>query len=192
MSSKEYMKAYREKNREKLIAYNRLYHTEHKEKWQQYNETNKESRHLYSAKKKQDIKSVRQQYNKSHRKEIREQQKKYNEVNKDRVTKYRTSLGFRMDRWKVGARTRGINWDIDVTLEFLESLPFVCHYTGVKLTLDSRQTNTVSLDRVDSSKGYSIDNLVLCCAFVNIMKRDMSKEQFIKTCHLIAKQHPSI
>jgi hypothetical protein len=35
------------------------------------------------------------------------------------------------------------------------------------------------IDRIDSSKGYTIDNVVPCCKTCNIAKRDMSQEYFI-------------
>lgn len=38
----------------------------------------------------------------------------------------------------------------------------------------------VSIDRIDSSKGYIKDNIVLCCAITNTMKMDLPFEEFKK------------
>lgn len=33
------------------------------------------------------------------------------------------------------------------------------------------------IDRVDSSKGYTVDNCVSCCSRCNIMKMDLNKDE---------------
>lgn len=35
------------------------------------------------------------------------------------------------------------------------------------------------LDRIDSSKGHTLDNVVTCCATCNYMKRSMTHDEFI-------------
>lgn len=39
--------------------------------------------------------------------------------------------------------------------------------------------DTFSLDRIDSSKGYYRENVVLCCNIVNLMKSDMPINEFL-------------
>jgi len=46
------------------------------------------------------------------------------------------------------------------------------------------------LDRIDSSKGYTIDNVVSCCNQANLAKSDYSQEEFILMCNKVAKLHP--
>lgn len=43
----------------------------------------------------------------------------------------------------------------------------------------------VSIDRVDSTVGYTKDNIVLCCDSINSMKNSMPKEFFIELCRNI-------
>jgi hypothetical protein len=50
-----------------------------------------------------------------------------------------------------------------------------CHYCGDSI-------DTIGLDRVDSSKGYEIDNVVPCCYPCNRMKMDSSVSEFISRC----------
>lgn len=45
---------------------------------------------------------------------------------------------------------------------------------------------TASLDRIDSSKGYVIDNVQWVHKIVNIMKQDLSDEKFISWCKRIS------
>ena len=45
---------------------------------------------------------------------------------------------------------------------------------------------TASLDRIDSSKGYTIDNVQWVHKKVNMMKKDMSDSEFIAWCNEIS------
>jgi len=49
--------------------------------------------------------------------------------------------------------------------------------------------NTVSLDRVDNTKGYLFNNIVSCCIKCNIMKHTQTQEEFIQRCKTIALLH---
>ena len=49
-----------------------------------------------------------------------------------------------------------------------------CHYTGETLTRgDKHARNAFTLDRVDSSKGYTKDNTVPCANWVNTLKNEL-------------------
>lgn len=45
--------------------------------------------------------------------------------------------------------------------------------------------NKVSIDRLDSSKGYTIDNIVLTDYRINVMKNDLSVSEFKNLIELI-------
>ena len=51
-----------------------------------------------------------------------------------------------------------------------------CYYTRVKFQR-SVPILRRSIDRVDSTKGYTDDNVVACTAFINSMKKNLSYEQ---------------
>ena len=99
---------------------------------------------------------------------------------------YQTWQG-KYSMWTCNARRRNIKWNL--SLEFLKSIPLVCYYTGIKLTLKSNLENSISLDRIDSSKEYTEDNVVFCCKDINRMKRDFDKNKFFTFCKLIVKHH---
>lgn len=87
-----------------------------------------------------------------------------------------STLQGKIRRWKAGAKRRGIEWSL--TEDFIKSLPMICHWTGLPLTMKTGFPYTMSLDRVDSSKGYTPSNVVPCCAMVNSMKREFETEEF--------------
>lgn len=71
--------------------------------------------------------------------------------------------------------------------DFIKLITDNCYYCG-----DSPKTEKISynkhknvllyngIDRVDNTKGYTIDNTVTCCTECNFMKKDMTKEHFLK------------
>jgi ferredoxin len=87
------------------------------------------------------------------------------------------------------AVTRGLGWAL--SSEDVEALwtrqRGLCAYTGAKMTFMPNDPNKVSLDRVDSTKGYDRSNVVLCGARANIMKRDMSVSEFIAACAAVVR-----
>jgi hypothetical protein len=90
------------------------------------------------------------------------------------------------------ARNRDIPFEI--TLEEAENQwekqVGKCAYTGTPLTngdSDNRiWTGNASLDRVDSSKGYTVDNIQWVIKDVNTMKMDLSSDRFVELCKLVA------
>jgi hypothetical protein len=58
-----------------------------------------------------------------------------------------------------------------------------CYYSGVQMRYDGGgEPESVSVDRVDSSKGYMKNNVVLCCVYVNRMKNDRSVDTLTYWC----------
>ncbi len=72
----------------------------------------------------------------------------------------------------------------DITLETIRNLwskqQGKCYYTGIEMILIARQKipSQVSIDRIDSEKGYTIKNTVLCCQAINFCKNDYTPAQF--------------
>ena len=63
----------------------------------------------------------------------------------------------------------------------------VCAYSGRPMTLDSGQLNTVSIERIDSTIGYTLDNTILVCQAINRMKSDFSFDDFYALCSDVAE-----
>ena len=62
-----------------------------------------------------------------------------------------------------------------------------CAYSGVEMTLEAGKLNTVSIERIDSTIGYTPDNTVLVCQIVNRMKSDFKYEDFYEYCSNIVQ-----
>lgn len=55
----------------------------------------------------------------------------------------------------------------------------LCHYTNLPMSpVGSNDWSVISVDRIDSNKGYSKDNIVLCQRIINVMKNDLTLDQF--------------
>jgi hypothetical protein len=72
--------------------------------------------------------------------------------------------------YKNGAKARNISFDLSFD-QFMEFWQADCSYCG-------RPIPTIGLDRIDSSKGYELDNVVSCCARCNRMKMDSTTEDW--------------
>jgi hypothetical protein len=63
-----------------------------------------------------------------------------------------------------------------------------CAYTDIDLLLDKNNCNA-SLDRIDSSIGYTVDNIQWIYKPINLMKKDFNDHYFIKMCSLISENY---
>ena len=83
-----------------------------------------------------------------------------------------------------GAKRR--NLEFEISIEFIYELwkkqKGLCFYTNIpmKYIAFNKDPFQVSIDRIDSSKGYTIDNVVLCCQAINYLKNDYTLEEFNK------------
>lgn len=90
----------------------------------------------------------------------------------------------------------------DLTRDFILSLNSEqngkCAITGIKLNWNGQDRaikkglspfNRASLDRIDSSKGYTEDNVQLVADFVNRMKYQLSKKELLSSCQLILEHN---
>lgn len=141
------------------------------------NKHNKSSAKSYQKHKKNNTKKLRDAY----------------KVDKNRFKrngkKYRETLSGKFCYWRSGAKERKIEWDL--TLEDLESLPMICAFTKTKLTLKQHSSNTVSLDRIDSNKGYIKGNVQFVSVQVNYAKSDYTEKEFISMCKKVAELEDS-
>jgi hypothetical protein len=86
--------------------------------------------------------------------------------------------------YRSGAKQRDIEWNLSEE-EFKSLIKENCHYCGespsrhqsVSYRNDYELVN--GIDRIDSNKGYSIDNCVPCCNTCNLMKNTLSKDVFL-------------
>lgn len=94
-------------------------------------------------------------------------------------------------RYKYGAKNRGLCWELDA--EYFRGLTKQnCYYTGLPPSSVIKEVGGDyiynGIDRLDSSKGYTVDNCVPCNGKVNQLKMDLGYSEFIELCYLICKK----
>ena len=96
----------------------------------------------------------------------------------------------RISTYKSRAFQKG--WDFDLDYKYLTELynkqKGKCYYTNLKMKYKKgpKTFDTMSLDRIDSSKGYTKDNVVLCLNCINMLKSDHNMKDFKKVFRGIA------
>jgi len=110
---------------------------------------------------------------------------------------YEEIQGSVLSNLRTGAKRRGIKvsitlkdvWDVYISQDKK------CWYTGLPISFEKdgdcnrvsdNSTRTASIDRIDSSKDYTKENIRIVHQMVNIMKNVYSEEKFIEMCSLIA------
>jgi hypothetical protein len=94
------------------------------------------------------------------------------------------------------------NLAFDVSIDDLWGLAVVqdlrCALSGLPLTFPKvswlcggydSSAHSASLDRIDSTKQYTLGNVQWVHKIVNIMKNGLSQEEFVHLCHAIASRH---
>ena len=123
------------------------------------------------------------QYYRENRKAIQASKKRL--VNSDLTSRLKHILRNSKGR----AEKKG--WDFNLTLEDLETQYRFqdgrCAYSGIPLEVCPGD-NMISIDRIDSTKGYTYDNIQFSTYQINLMKRDIPHETFIKLCKLVARE----
>ena len=84
----------------------------------------------------------------------------------------------------------------NVTLQQISTLyecqQHKCALSGISLEPERTKTlqqQNLSIDRIDSFKGYEPDNIQLVDKRINMMKGSLSNEDFIELCTLVAEYH---
>ncbi len=100
-----------------------------------------------------------------------------------RITFGIASLRQSMNAYKNNAKRKGRKWDITEE-QFVEITKKDCYYCGAKpgnITKNFHANGNYTyngLDRIDSTKGYIIGNIVPCCKTCNIAKHDLTLQEY--------------
>ncbi len=101
------------------------------------------------------------------------------------------SSGWWYDHILKERKTRRTKIEINITIKYAWDLwkkqKETCSLSGIKLKIHNNpKTNTASIDRIDSSKGYVKGNIQWVHKHINMMKRIYSQEYFIDMCKKVA------
>lgn len=82
------------------------------------------------------------------------------------------------DKRIISSNSEDINFDF--LLELHQKQQGRCFYSGLQMECNTeiKSPFRISLDRMDSSIGYTKKNVVLCCCFLNYMKSNFDMEIF--------------
>jgi hypothetical protein len=149
----EYYKIWRIKNKEKLKKYHEKWYQENKDHIKEYVEKNNDQ-----------IKLKQKEYRECHKEEIKEMWQKWYKEHPERSPRRR----FTESRNKA-IKKRNLTWTITLK-EYTELIKLPCYYCANKLGEPVKRS--CGLDRLDSSKGYEIFNVVSCCSICNTIKNE--------------------
>ena len=122
------------------------------------------------------------------------QRKRYYENRNKLFTDDEYALRYKLQQALNGTRRRSKEKNMynDLTIDFLlylwEKQNGRCALTGLDMTYkfyEGRVNTNVSVGRIDSTKGYSKENVQLVCMAANQMKNDLSMCEFLDMCELV-------
>lgn len=91
-------------------------------------------------------------------------------------------LAYKFNRIKMRAKKINVKFNLDKKslINLYNKQDGKCFYTGyeMKWGVDvGVSRNSLSVDRISPNKGYTKDNIVLCCNFINTVKSDLSLDE---------------
>lgn len=92
-------------------------------------------------------------------------------------------------KWKSSAKKRKKGWFLtkkDLN-KIYENQKGICALSGVKMETFSNSPYRISIDRIDSSKPYTVENVQFICSIVNVMKNKYPEDVFIEMCNKITE-----
>lgn len=100
--------------------------------------------------------------------------------------------------FKTKAKKRNIYFSDSITPKFIEELlkkqDFKCELTGDLLYFKNKSNTNISIDRINSDKDYTVDNIQLVTKQANICKHILNNKEFLEFCNKVvnhANQQPS-
>lgn len=171
-------------NKEERNKYNREYYKQNKpkikERYDKYYQDNKEKVNAKNKKWNENNKEKFSAYVVEYRKteKAKKSIKNWKENNKDKIKESWQRCSKTPENRYKAYKKGAMNRKIEFLLTFEQFMTFwqkPCFYGDCKI-------ETVGLDRIDSTKGYTIENCQPCCSRHNRMKSDMSKEEFLDAC----------
>jgi hypothetical protein len=101
--------------------------------------------------------------------------------------------GYKWNKIKASAKKRSLSFDISIqeAWELFMRQNRICALSGLTLEFGkkSRELGTASLDRIDSKKGYTTDNIQWVHKDINKMKMDLDEERLLLLCEKIYKKN---
>lgn len=104
-------------------------------------------------------------------------------------TGYKNIYGCRWAAWRIGAAKRGIDFKVTPKSAWTiyKKQHGFCALSGEPISFGNswNKKGTASLDRIDSSKGYTLKNIQWVHKRINIMKMNTPEDEFYEWCRKI-------
>ncbi len=132
----------------------------------------------YRLKYNKKLNKYRRKYYQENKQRIFELYKRYCAKNRIKLLEnkkvQRNSLKGKYSEYKQSAKKRKIDFSLTIE-EFKQLWQIPCTYCGINI-------KTIGIDRVDSKKGYQVNNIISCCTDCNKIKNSKTLNNFIKHC----------
>lgn len=91
---------------------------------------------------------------------------------------------------KTRANKKGIDHNIDHAFikQLLMQSGNRCPITKQKFVFESKHPFNFSVDRIDSNKGYTRDNVWIVSTWANRAKSDLSFDDFVNACKMVVEE----
>lgn len=137
-------------------------------------------------------KKEKREYDKQHYKENRERllsqslrwHAEHREEDKVYHIKHNRTPQGKFSAYKASAKEKGVPFDLTLEDHFTPEAP---NTFWQKPCLFGCAIDTIGIDRIDSSKGYTTSNTQNLCENHNKMKLDHSMEEFVQMCDQVCK-----
>jgi hypothetical protein len=113
---------------------------------------------------------------------IYESSPKNKQRKRERERRLQATPKYRLKKYKVGAKARKIDWGLTEG-EFMSFWQRPCRYCNSPI-------ETIGLDRIDNTEGYSLPNVIPCCTVCNKMKGTLTMNEFIAQCIAVEEWSP--
>lgn len=94
----------------------------------------------------------------------------------------RAKIFLRNAKNSAAKRNQEFSLSVEDVVAFWREQDGFCAYTGRQMSLEPGLLNTVSIERIDNSIGYTKENTILVCQAVNRMKSDFNFDEFFDLC----------
>lgn len=91
------------------------------------------------------------------------------------------------NKFRKSANSRKIPWGLNYD-EFMKCYTGYCELSGQELSMKWGGT-TASLDRIDSNQGYEPGNVQWVSCEINMMKRTLTQNRFLRLCKAVAARN---
>jgi hypothetical protein len=170
---RESSKKYAQRNRKKIAAREAAWRSENPEYHRQWREANREKLREYERK-----------YREENRERVQANRRRYDEKRRGDSRRKAVEL---VAAARNRAKKRGLAFELEIDLIHEKIVSGNCEATGLPFIVEASHPQTPSIDRVDSSGGYTLDNVRVVCFMYNQAKRDWTHDQLLNFCRAFVK-----